>query len=105
MCRKAGHLNREYPNKTHIIKLNVRSSSTDGHHNSAEKEKLSRQAVLRCYTFDGICHKSKNVTVRHYFVEIGTNQEMHLREQYYNSELSMVFWWMTLCWIMDVPKL
>ena len=46
-----------------------------------------------------------NVSVRHYSVEIGTSQEVQLRAQYYDKELSMVFWWMTSYSILDVPKL
>ena len=46
-----------------------------------------------------------NVPVRNYSVEIQTSQEVQLRAQYYDKELSMVFWWMTSYWILDAPKL
>ena len=57
VCSKTGHLVRECPNKTH--KLNMRSGSTDGQFNSTNREELSRQAVLGCYTCDGKGYVSK----------------------------------------------
>ena len=50
VCHKTGYLVRECPNKTH--KLNMRSGSTDGLLNSADREELSIQAILRCYICD-----------------------------------------------------
>ena len=50
-------LARECSNKIH--KLNMRSGSTDKQLNSANREESSRQAVLRCYTYDGKCHTLK----------------------------------------------
>ena len=56
---KTGHLARECPNK--VPKQSVRSSTTEGPHNSTNREE-SRQAVLRCYTCDGKGHTSKQCT-------------------------------------------
>ena len=57
VCCKTGHLARECLNKTR--KLNMRSGSTDGQFNSTNREESSGQAVLKCYTCDGLGHTSK----------------------------------------------